>query len=79
MRLGTRTAACAATQRRFEDGGLAALGRPCGYPSGPPLRGDGKSLRQIAAGAELEATRGEAPELVMAGDQVDAEVDGSRS
>jgi len=47
-------------QRRFEDGGLAALGRPCGYPSGRPrtdraqtrlvnrLRGEGKSLRQIA-------------------------------
>jgi transposase len=47
-------------QRRFEDGGLAALGRPGGYPSGRPrtdraksrfisrLRGEGKSLRQIA-------------------------------
>jgi transposase len=47
-------------QRRFEDGGLAALGRPGGYPRGRPrtdrararlvsrLRGDGKSLRQIA-------------------------------
>jgi transposase len=47
-------------QRRFEDGGLAALGRPGGYPSGRPrtdraqtrligrLRSEGKSLRQIA-------------------------------
>lgn len=47
-------------QRRFEDGGLAALGRPGGYPLGRPrtdhararlvtrLRGEGKSLRQIA-------------------------------
>jgi transposase len=47
-------------QRRFEDGGLAALGRPGGYPRGRPrtdrgraqrvgrLRGEGKSLRQIA-------------------------------
>lgn len=47
-------------QRRFEDGGLAALGRPSGYPRGRPrsdrararlvsrLRGEGKSLRQIA-------------------------------
>jgi lambda repressor-like predicted transcriptional regulator len=47
-------------QRRFEDGGLAALGRPGGYPAGRPrtdrsrarlvsrLRGEGKSLRQIA-------------------------------
>ena len=46
-------------QRRFEDGGLAALGRPGGYPLGRPrtdgararlvtrLRGEGKSLRQI--------------------------------
>jgi transposase len=47
-------------QRRFEDGGLAALGRPGGYPLGRPrtdhararlvsrLRGEGMSLRQIA-------------------------------
>jgi transposase len=47
-------------QRRFEDGRLAALGRPGGYPLGRPrtdhararlvtrLRGEGKSLRQIA-------------------------------
>ena len=47
-------------QRRFEDGGLAALGRSGGYPRGRPrtdrtrerlvrrLRGEGKSLRQIA-------------------------------
>ena len=47
-------------QRRFADGGLAALGRPGGYPRGRPrtdrararlvsrLRGEGKSLRQIA-------------------------------
>jgi transposase len=47
-------------QRRFEDRGLVALGRPGGYPRGRPrvdgartrlisrLRGDGKSLRQIA-------------------------------
>ena len=47
-------------QSRFEDGGLAALGRPGGYPLGRPrtdrararlvgkLRGEGKSLRQIA-------------------------------
>lgn len=47
-------------QRRFEDGGLAALGHPGGYPRGRPrtdqararliarLRGEGKSLRQIA-------------------------------
>lgn len=46
-------------QRRFEDGGLAALGRSGGYPRGRPrtdrtrerrvnrLRGEGKSLRQI--------------------------------
>jgi transposase len=47
-------------QRRFEDGGLAALGRSGGYPAGRPrtehsrdklvgtLRADGNSLRQIA-------------------------------
>jgi transposase len=47
-------------QRRFEDGGLTALGRPGGFPSGRPridrsrdkrvgkLRAEGKSLRQIA-------------------------------
>jgi transposase len=47
-------------QRRFEDGGLAALGRPGGYPAGRPridrarsrlvsrLRGEGRSLREIA-------------------------------
>ena len=47
-------------QRRFEDGGLAALGRPGGYPVGRPrtgiarerlvrrLRAEGTSLRQIA-------------------------------
>jgi len=47
-------------QRRFEDAGLAALGRPGGYPRGRPrtdrararlvrrLRAEGKSLRQIA-------------------------------
>ena len=48
-------------QRRFEDGGLAALGRPGGYPAGRPrtdraqtrlvhrLRSEGHSLRTIAA------------------------------
>jgi prepilin-type processing-associated H-X9-DG protein len=47
-------------QRRFEEGGLAALGRPGGYPMGRPrltrargrlvgrLRAEGRSLRQIA-------------------------------
>ena len=47
-------------QRRFEDGGLVALGRAGGYPAGRPrierarsrlihrLRGEGKSLREIA-------------------------------
>ena len=47
-------------QRRFEGGGLAALGRPGGYPAGRPrldrsrdrrvneLRAQGKSHRQIA-------------------------------
>ena len=47
-------------QRRFEHGGLAALGRPGGFPAGQPrversrdklvgrLRAEGKSLRQIA-------------------------------
>lgn len=47
-------------QRRFEEGGLAALGRPAGYPAGQPrtgrsrttlvsrLRAEGKGLRQIA-------------------------------
>jgi len=48
-------------QRRFEEGGLAALGRPDGYPAGRPrldpgrdrrvgaLRAQGKSHREIAA------------------------------
>ena len=47
-------------QRRFEHGGLAALGRPGGFPAGQPrvdrsrdklvgrLRAEGQSLRQIA-------------------------------
>jgi transposase len=58
-------------QRRFEAGGLGALGRPGGYPAGRPridryrdklvgkLRAEGKSLRQIAdaAGVSEKAIR----------------------